>query len=445
MKTLKTIFLATVLLMLATVQSARSQQKVWNLNDCITYALDKNIDVQKAGLSQDRNQLNAIQAENNRLPSVSGSVRQNFNWGRSYNSVTGNYEKLTGSNTTSLGLNSSLSVFNGNKLNNRIKQANLDLESSKYYTETVRESVALNILDAFLQVLYAAENVKNNQKQIEATTQELSLAQERLNLSVISTSDYLQIKSQLASEKLTLANSQNQLTLAKVSLMQLMELPVAADFEIAAPDLKALLNKEEIPNAQEVYNTALGIKPQIKNAGINSEAARLDVEIAKADLLPVLSLDAGLNSGFSSGLSGSGFMNQVTNKIAPSAGLTLSIPVFQKKQVKTNISLAEIAVSDAILTETNTKNQLRKAIEQACTEVSSARTEYQASLEKFQAQLESNQVATEKFDLGLMNSVDFLFEKTNLITAESQLLQSKYYLIFSYKVVDFYKGFQISL
>jgi len=44
-----------------------------------------------------------------------------------------------------------------------------------------------------------------------------------------------------------------------------------------------------------------------------------------------------------------------------------------------------------------------------------------------------------------MNSVDYLFEKTNLITAESQFLQSKYNLIFSYKVVDFYKGISISL
>ena len=113
MKTLKTICFAAVIILVLASLSTHAQQKVWSLNDCILYALEINIDIQKAGLSQDRNQLNAIQAENNRLPSVSASLRQNFNWSRSYNASTGDYDKLTGSNNTSIGLNSGISLFNG--------------------------------------------------------------------------------------------------------------------------------------------------------------------------------------------------------------------------------------------------------------------------------------------------------------------------------------------
>ncbi len=434
-----------VLLLLLAGTNVNAQAKRWSLNDCIGYALEQNVDIRKAGLNTDRSQLNAQQAVNNRLPSVNSSVRQNFSWSKSFTASTGNWNSYEGAGNTSVAMNGSLLLYNGNQLNNRIRQATLDLEGSRYYDQSVRESVSLNILDAFLQVLYATENVKNSQKQMEATTQELALAQERLDLSAISTSDYLQIKSQLAAEKLTLANAENQLTMAKVSLMQLMELPVVPDFEVVAPNLSSLLTNGEIPQSTEVYRQALAVKPQVKNAELNTEAARVDIELAQADLLPTLSLDAGLSTGYTNTLPGAAFTNQLTNKITPTAGVTLSIPVFQKKQAKTNISLAQISVADAELSEINTKNQLRKAVEQACTDLAAARSEYAASLDQYQAQSESNQVATEKYELGLLNSVDFLFEKTNLIQSESQLLQSKYALIFAWKMVDFYKGIPISL
>ena len=149
------------------------------------------------------------------------------------------------------------------------------------YSETVKESVQLNILNAFLQMLYARESVDNAEKQIEATTEQLALAGERLNLGIISQSDYLQIKSELASEKLTLANAKSQLSIARVGLMQLMELPVDNTFEIASVNMESLLNKNLTPDANEVFIQALTIKPQIKKAEIDKQSAQLDEKIAK--------------------------------------------------------------------------------------------------------------------------------------------------------------------
>ncbi len=441
----RNISVMVLMLLLLSGGSVAAQAKTWSLNDCIEYALDQNIDIRKAGLSISRSELTAEQAANNRLPSVTGSARQNFSWSKGYDIPSDGWSGFSGNDNTSLALNGSLVLYNGQRISNRIRQATLDMEGSRYYDETVRESVSLSILDAFLQVLYADENVKNSRTQLEATTEELALAEERLNLSAISTSDYLQIKSQRATEKLTLANAVNQLTLSKVNLMQLMELPVTADFEVAAPDLAALLNQAEVPDAAVVYRQALEIKPQVRNTELTTEAARVDVAMARADLLPTLSLDAAVTSGYTGTLTGAPFGNQLFNKITPAAGVTLSIPIFQKKQAKTNISLAQISVAEAELTEINTKNQLRKAVEQACTDGAAARSEYDASLDQYQAQVESNQVATEKYQLGLLNSVDFLFEKTNLIKSESQLLQSKYALIFAWKVIDFYRGVPITL
>jgi outer membrane protein len=225
--------------------------------------------------------------------------------------------------------------------------------------------------------------------------------------------------------------------------MQLMELPVDDNFTIKEPVLGEMLNKNLSPDASEVYKIALGIKPQVKSAELEKQIRSLDEKIAIAAYYPSLSADAGLTTGYSSFSNQSGYWNELGNQISPAAGLSLSIPIFQKKQAKTNVELAKINYSSAELDEINTKNQLRKEIEQACLDVVSAQSEYEASLEKFQSTSESYALAEEKFKQGLINSVDFLFEKTNQIVAESQLLQSKFNLIFTYKILDFYSGVPI--
>jgi outer membrane protein len=341
-------------------------------------------------------------------------------------------------------VNSGITVFNASKLTALIKQADLSIESGKYSLETTKESISLSILDAYLQILYAEEQVSNSMKQIESTSSQLNLAEERLTLRVISQADYAQVKSQLASEKLTLANSQSQLIIAKVTLEQLMELPVTNKFKIIHPDLTESLNQNRTPEVKTVYELALTIKPQIKNAAINKQIAGLDEKVARAGLFPTLSASAGISSGYSSLFSGS-YSGQLNNQIYPTVGFSLSIPIYQKKQVKTSIAIARIGYQNAELSETDTKNTLRKSIEQACVDVSSAQIKYEASKENYDATLEAEVLSEEKFKQGVINSVDYLVSKTNLIVAESELLQSKYNLIVSYKIMDYYMGIPLSL
>jgi outer membrane protein len=417
------------------------QDSIWTLDKCINYALSRNIQVRKSELSNQQYMVYSEQAKAQRLPSVNASASQNFNWSKS--NAAGE-SGLNGSNGSNYSVNSGVVVFNASRLTNLIKQAELSIEGGRYSLETTKESISLSILNAYLQILYAEEQVSNSEKQIESIASQLNLAEEKLTLQAISQSDYAQVKSQLASEKLTLANSQSQLAIAKVTLEQLMELPVSDNFKIAHPDLSESLNQNRIPDVKLVYETALAIKPQIKNAAINKEIASLDEKVARAGLFPTLSASAGISSGFSS-LNNDTYFGQIDNGVYPSAGFTLSIPIYQKKQVKTSIAVAKIGYQNAELSESDTKNNLRKSIEQACVDVKSAQIKYEANKENYSATLEASLLSDEKFKQGVVNSVDYLVSKTNLIVAESELLQSKYNLIVSYKILDFYMGIPLSL
>jgi len=417
------------------------QDSTWTLEKCINYALTRNIQVRKSELSTQQNVINAEQAKAQRFPSVNASIGQNFNWSK--NTATGG-SGFKGTNGTNYSVNSGVTIFNASRLTDLIKQANLNIESGKYTLEATKESISLSILNAYLQILYAEEQVNNSEKQIESTTGQLNLAQERLALQAISQSDFAQVKSQLASEKLNLANAQSQLAIDRVNLQQLMELPFAGTFIIEHPNLAETLNQNRLPDVKAVYERALAIKPQIKSASINKEIASYDEKIARAALYPTLSANAGVSAGYSS-VGTNSYFNQVNDAIYPSVGLSLAIPIYQKRQARSNIASAKISYQNAELSEIDTKNNLRKNIEQACVDVSSAQIKYEASKENYAATLEAANLSDEKFKQGVINSVDYLVSKTNLIVAESELLQSKYNLIVSYKIMDYYLGIPLSL
>lgn len=420
-------------------------QQQWSLNDCINYALEQNISVKQAGLSTNKSEVYLTQTKSSRLPSLNASVNQNFNWMKSYDFATNSYGAYNPSDNQSLSINSSVNLYNGGRINQQVRQQELILKSSVYDSQTIKESVSVQILTAYLQVLYAHESVTNAKEQIVVTESQLQLAEERLRLGAVSQSDYLQIKSELASEKLTLANAQSNLDLARISLMQLMELPVNNSFDISSPKLDSLLNQSITPSASDIYSQAIGFKPQIQSVLINTESAKIEEKIAKTGYLPTLSLSAAVGSNFVNQQYGYSYPNQINNKMTPSVSLSLSIPIFQKNQVKSSVSIARIGVDEARLQESNTRNQLRKEIEQACADVVNAQAEYQANVDKYAASTESYSVATEKFKVGMMNSVDYLYEKNTLIKSESSLTQAKYTLVFRYKLLDFYKGIQLTL
>ena len=437
------VLIISCVLSIASGTFLNGQSKVWTVNECIQYALDKNIQVQKALVGNDISEINLSYAKSAWYPSLSGSARENFNWSNQSGTTPGS-TVFKESNGTNISLSSGMTIYNGNRIRNSVRKSETDNEADKYNTDIIKENVSLNVLNAYLQVLYAEEQVKNSINQINSTAEQLNLAGERAKLGQISNSDYLQVKSQLATEKQTLAIAQSQLAINRITLMQLMELHQTSDFQIEHPNLDSLINQKRIPDPTEVYQTALGIKPEVKNAELLKKSSQISVELAKGNYYPNISMNAGLSTLYSSGQTGSSLGYQIKNNIAPSIGLSASIPIYLNKQVRTNVAIARKNTNNAEFDELNVKNQLRKAIEQACQDVTSSQIEFEASTEAYNAVKESFDVAAEKFFQGLLNSVDFLVQKTSFISEESSYLQSKYKLIFSYKVLDFYTGQPLS-
>jgi outer membrane protein len=323
----------------------------------------------------------------------------------------------------------------------------MNLDAVKTDVENVRNQVTLNITTAYLQLLFQYEILKSAKNQTEATTIQVDRTQKMVNAGKVPESNLFTIRSQQATDNLAVVNAQGQLDLAKVTLEQLMEIPVTDSFEVKIPDLvepSLLLHQTN----QEIYNKALTVQPQIAGASIRTNSALLGIKISESARYPSLSLSGGVNSNYSvtsrtgsnSSVKDSPFFPQLWTNLGESIGLNLSIPIYSNRQLKSNIERAKINALNVQLDEQNTRLQLRKTIEQSYTDLRNSIKKYEAVKEQISAAELSYQNMERKYNVGMSTAIDYLIEKNNYFQAQSNGIQAKYDYIFKSKILDFYQG-----
>ncbi len=425
---------------------ARAQNRIWTFQQCLDTALQRNISLNQSRLNTDLSRITLEQSKANRFPNLSASARDGIGFGRSVNPTTNQYVERT-TNSSSFGVSSGVDLFNGFQITRTILQNKMNLDAVKTDVENVRNQVILNITTAYLQLLFQYEILKSAKNQAEATVIQVDRTQKMVNAGKVPESNLFTIRSQQATDNLAVVNAQGQLDLAKVTLEQLMEIPVTDSFEVIIPDLvepSLLLNQTN----QEIYNKALTVQPQIAGASIRTNSALLGIKISEGARYPSLSLSGGVNSnysvtshtGTSSSVNDSPFFPQLWNNLGESIGLNLSIPIYSNRQLKSNIERAKINALSAQLDEQNTRLQLRKTIEQSYTDLRNSIKKYEAVKEQISAAELSYQNMERKYNVGMMTAIDYLIEKNNYFQAQSNGIQAKYDYIFKSKILDFYQG-----
>ena len=459
----------------------KAQQKVWSLEECIDLSLQNNISLNQKKLSGKLDEINLEQSKAGILPSLTASGSQSLNFGRSVDPYSYDYieQNISSSN---LSLNSNFTLFNGFQTKNNIKKDEIDLKAGDYDLEKTEDNVILDVTQAYLQVLYAYEQVENAETEVTSTEAQVKRTEILVSTGSVPEGDLLKIKSQLATDNYSLVNNENQLSILKVNLMQIMEMPVTDGFDIKRPDFNEPdLGALTVPESEQVFQDALIQRPEIQEADLMVESAKTSLDIAKGARFPRLTLSAGITTGYSNGRNlysrestmetkeigylqsnpselvmtqvpvftstpiGYPYFNQLQDNLSESVRLSLSIPIFDRKQVQSNIRRSEVYINTAKLGAQNTRNQLRKTIEQAYNDMIAARKNLQASREQLKSIEKSFGDTERKFKLGMVNATDYLIEKNNFEQAKSNLTRAKYELIFKQKILEFYQDKPIVL
>jgi outer membrane protein len=260
----------------------------------------------------------------------------------------------------------------------------------------------------------------------------------------IAESNYAQVQAQYSTDKFALVVADNALSSQVLQLKQLLELGINDSIVIKFPDLDESQVMKVIPSKEAVYDTALRVMPEVKNSQINIDMAQIDLRLAKAGALPTLSLSAGAGAGYSS-INSDTYATQLGNNFYQNAGLSLSIPIFNNRQVKSSVAKAQIEIETAKLNLTDVQKTLLTQVETAYLNAVSAQSRFQAASEQLKATQSSYSLIEQQFNLGMKNTVDLLTEKTKFLSAQEEYLQAKYTAILNYKLLDFYQNKPIQL
>ena len=463
-KTAVLLFVFTFFTMLS-----NAQVKKWTLQECVAYALEHNISIRQTELDMKVSEIDKIDAWGNFLPTASFSATHSWNIGLVVNPVTNSTQNTT-SQYTNGGLNTGIDIYNGLRNLKTMRRAKLNLLASQYNIKKMQEDIALNVAQAYLQILFNRENLKVQKEQLATDENQQQRSEQLLEGGLIPRGDLLDIQATVAADKQRIIEAENQLLISKLSLAQLLQLEDFRNFDIADEQFDEEESEVLLQTPENIYNKAKQEQTVIKVARANLEVAMQDVSIAKASYQPSLRGFYSLSSSVSHNdnvsysldpLTGQPivdpdtgqpvlittgplpFWNQVSDNKGHSFGLQLSIPILNGFSVRNSVERAKVAVERSKLALEQQELDLERNIYTAYTDAMGALKAYDASVAAADARKESLEYARERYDVGLINIFDFNQAQALLVSAQSDVIRAKYDFIFKVKVLEFYFGIPI--
>jgi len=436
--------------------SSDTLNKGWTLEQCIRYALENNLSVKSQNLSLKVQENTYRASQLGLLPSITADASHSTTFGRAldqtqYTFVDNTVKNLNGS------ISANMVLLDGLQKQNTIKKNRFDLLASSSEFDKLKNDISLNITAAYLQILLDEELVRINENQLALTVQQVEQTRKLVDAGKVVMGNLLDIQAQAASEELQVVTAQNKLSLSKLQLIQLLDLKDTT-FKIVMPQMESFEISAVVSDLESVYPIAEANLPQIKTAKFRAESAKTSIRIAQGQLYPQLSLSASYGSSYSDirerpVVDGSGqlvyekypFFDQFKDNKSLGVYVRLSVPIFSGFSTRFNISSSKANYHRAEIALEVEKNNLYKEIQQASADAVAAYKRYAASNKSVETLGLSFDYTQNRFNLGLINSLDYNTAKNKLVKAQSDLLQARFEYIFKTKILDFYKGNPIKL
>jgi len=438
-----------------------AQEKKWTLKECVDYALEHNLSVKRASYTTDLRKEDITSSKGNMLPGVSASASQNFSFGSGFD-ATSNSRVSVDRRSNSFGLNTSITLFDGFSNKNSLLQSKVSYEASKLDLEKMKNDISLNIVNSYLNVLFNKENLKIAQAQVTISEQQFARTEELVDAGVQPKGNLLEVEATKVNDENAVVIAENNLALSLLDLSQLLQIP-NQNFDIE--EIPVNINSVALlyNNTEEIFSKAVENQPEIKSAELALQNSETGIKIAKADYLPNLSLSAGLSTVYNHNqgreddffipnptdpngaplLVKNGFFDQLDNNLGEFIGLSLSVPIFSRGQVKANVNRAKINQEISQVNLDDSKRALRESVERAYINAKATLKEYEAAEKSVKAQEQSFSFAQERYNLGATNSFDFEQVRNRLVNAQSSLIRAKYNFVFRTKLLEFYYGIPI--
>ena len=420
-----------------------AQPKQWSLRECCDYAVANNISIKQQENQRRQQEIQLSTSKNSRLPDLSGSVGQNFSFGRGL--TADNTYSNTNTSSTSFSLGASVPIFTGFQIPNQIKLDQLNLEAATADLEKAKNDIRMQVAQAYVQILYDMEIADVAHRQVEIDSMQVARLQAFVKNGKAAEAELSQQKATLANSHLTATQADNNTRLALLTMTQLLELSSPEGFTIVRPDLgnlENLGNSSLLPTPDQIYAEALGIKPEILSQQLKLKGAEHSIKIAQAGNYPTLSLSGGMGTNYytTSGFKSDGFGSQLKNNFSQYIGLNLNVPIFNRFQTRNSIRTARINQENQQLALDNTKKTLYQDIQKVYYNALNAQAKEKASQQAVATANDAFHLTQAKYENGKATITEFNEAKNNYLKSESDLVQARYENIYQKALIEFYRG-----
>lgn len=415
----------------------------WSLSDCINHALEHNITIKQREITVKQREVELNTAQGRRLPTVSGSASENFSFGRGLTSD--NTYASGNTSSTSFGLNAYMSIFQGFDVNRSVEMGKLNLSAATTDLEKAKDDIRVAVAQAYVQILYNKEilNVAENQvimdEMLCRRIEEMKIAGKASEAEVAAQ------KATLAQSKLTATQAANSLDLSLLDLTQLLELQSPEGFDIVIPS-EDQLGAQLLSRPEDVYEEAVRSKAVIIAEDLRLDYSNVGIEKAKSAYYPSISLSGGVNTNYytASGKDSASFGSQLKSNFSPYVGLSLNIPIFQGFSARNSVRNAKLSYQNQQLQVENVRKALYKEIQQAYYNALASQVQLVSSREAASSAEKSLALTREKYENGKANVTEYNEIRNRYLSAESDFLQARYKSVYQAKILDFYKGVELT-
>lgn len=452
MKRIGTIACAALLAAGTLSAAAQEASAPWSLEACIDYAYEHNIDLKQKREAQESRKVDLNTSKFSWLPAVNANMGQSFQFGRS-TSKSGVIVDQNAANTT-FSINLDMPLFDGLKTPNDIAARRLDLQAAVESLNKAKEDLAVNVASSYLQVLYNKELLRVAQLQVDLDREQIAKTEAMVDAGKVPLSQLYDIKAQLAKDEVTLTEADNNVQLTLLELAQSLELERSdRSFDIVAPLIEDAVadNMASILPPTDIFDRAVSVKPQIKEQEFLLQSQRKMLKVAQAGYYPKLNFGASYSNGYYHTSMGGQFADtrsfgdQLRQNGQKIVGFSLSIPLFNRFQVRNSVRSARIGINNQQLQLENSKKALFKEIQQAYYNATAAQEKYLASEKSVAASKEAFDYAQVRYDAGKSTVFEFNEAKTKYAQSLAEQAQAKYNFIFRAKILDFYQGTPLRL
>lgn len=456
-------------------------QQAWDIEKCINYAIDNNLQMKQMQINVASSEFAKKQASLDLLPTLNAGASHGYNFGQTIDPFTNEFatERIRNNNFF---LGTQITLFNGFTKMNNMKKAHVDLDLAAKNLEVAQNDIVLQIASNYLNVLLSKELVEIAENQVSISQKQVDRMQKLVDAGQVAIGNLYEIQSLKATEELNLVTQQNNLALAKLGLIQILQLPPeeSEQFDIVSPDFEQLEAKLPGLSVAEIYLNAIQNMPDIESAELGMQSSEYDLKIAKGSLMPSLSLAGSLGTGYSGNaltpigdlvtvqvpigeVEGTGetvvttieeplegyetksFQDQWSDNFNQSLSLSLSVPIFNGWSNRNFVRQSELGYESSKVNLEQTRNALLQEVQQAHANALAAYNRFTAANKSVAFLKENFRYAEKRFEQQIINSVDYNDAKTRYLNGQSQLLQAKYQYVFTTKILDFYQGIPIDL